>query len=284
MPTASAARNERAPRARASRSSLAARVHHSAEPSRDLPAAARNAQSERSRRTRQLVLDAAISCLEELGYAGTTTVAIQRRAGVSRGRLLHHFPSRDRLLLAALSHLAGERFRSLRLAAADRAPGPNALRAAIDLLWMTYEGPLFWAASELWLAARHDPGLRAALQSEERKVGAAVHGVCDMVFGEDVTSRPGYVEFRELLITSMRGVALTYAFNPRAFESDRHRESWYRLAEAYLDRNIFAARAEHEPLIDNRTAGSGPSQSGRPAMAPSPAQHKGVDVCDFSHR
>jgi len=53
-----------------------------------------------------------VACLVESGYSGATTLQIQARAGVSRGRLLHHFPSRDELLVAASRHLATERLRA----------------------------------------------------------------------------------------------------------------------------------------------------------------------------
>ena len=51
-------------------------------------------RSERTADSRLLILDAAVACLVEEGYAGASTLAVQARAGVSRGRLLHHFPSR----------------------------------------------------------------------------------------------------------------------------------------------------------------------------------------------
>nr|WP_256788190.1 helix-turn-helix domain-containing protein [Frankia sp. AvcI1] len=69
----------------------------------------RRTQRQRRASSRELILDAAVRGLFEDGYARTTTVAIQTRAGVSRGRLLHHFPSREDLLVAAAQHLAGER-------------------------------------------------------------------------------------------------------------------------------------------------------------------------------
>src|ERR1700748_3836545 len=75
-------------------------------------AAPRGRREERTATSRARVLDAAVACLVESGFAGATTLRIQARAGVSRGRLLHHFPSRDELLVAASRHLTSERLRS----------------------------------------------------------------------------------------------------------------------------------------------------------------------------
>ena len=73
------------------------------------PDAPRGRREERTATSRARILEAAVACLVESGYAGATTLRIQARAGVSRGRLLHHFPSRDQLLVAASHHLATER-------------------------------------------------------------------------------------------------------------------------------------------------------------------------------
>jgi AcrR family transcriptional regulator len=68
--------------------------------------------TQRDRRTavsRRRILDAALEGLVEAGYAGASTLMVQRRAGMSRGGLLHHFPSKDDLFVAAAQHLARAR-------------------------------------------------------------------------------------------------------------------------------------------------------------------------------
>jgi len=66
-------------------------------------------QEERSRVMRERLLDAAVECLIECGYSGTSTTLVSERAGVSRGAQLHHFPSRADLLVAAVEHVAQAR-------------------------------------------------------------------------------------------------------------------------------------------------------------------------------
>jgi AcrR family transcriptional regulator len=64
----------------------------------------RRTQEERSATTRARLLDATIDCLSELGYTNTTTTEIAKRAGLSRGAQLHHFPTKAawlELLVAA---------------------------------------------------------------------------------------------------------------------------------------------------------------------------------------
>src|SRR5215468_7262921 len=132
------------------------------------PVRAPRTQQQRREETRRALLDAAVESLIEVGYARTTTLEVQKRADVSRGALLHHFPSKAGLLAATIEHLAEMRGRELR-ALEVRLPNSRAARvsAAVDLLWESFTGPLFYVAMELRAAARTDDELRAALATAE---------------------------------------------------------------------------------------------------------------------
>ncbi|BBY26440.1 TetR/AcrR family transcriptional regulator [Mycolicibacterium sediminis] len=196
-------------------------------------------QASRRANSRSLILDAAVELLVERGYRNTTTVAIQERANVSRGRLLHHFPSRDALLVAAAQHLADERIADmerwferaddLHPAAAER------VTHAVDLLWRTFRQPYFWAAMDLWSAARTDADLREQLAASERRLGRAIVHVVATMFGPVHSSHPGFDDLRELLFSSMRGVALTYSIVDREPDSDPHLPMWRSVACRMLD-------------------------------------------------
>ena len=54
-------------------------------------------QAQKSAMTRDRILDAAINCFIELGYTNVTTAKVASAAGVSRGAMLHHFPSKTEL-------------------------------------------------------------------------------------------------------------------------------------------------------------------------------------------
>jgi hypothetical protein len=101
-------------------------------------------------------------------------------------------------------------------------------------MWATFHEPPFWAALELWAAARTDPSLRKALQVEEPRLRAAIQAVADGIWGPEVTGAPLYGELCQLLFTSMRGVALVYAFEDRTPATDPHVALWKRLARRLL--------------------------------------------------
>lgn len=54
---------------------------------------------------RHNICEAVIDCLDELGYAETSIKQVQERAGVSRGALTHHFPSKEELMVATVEQL-----------------------------------------------------------------------------------------------------------------------------------------------------------------------------------
>ncbi|GAA1734906.1 TetR/AcrR family transcriptional regulator [Aeromicrobium alkaliterrae] len=184
----------------------------------------------RSRVTQQHLLDTAVEVLIEYGYSGASTLKIQQRAGVSRGRLLHQYPHRDALLVAAVQHIAEGRVLETHSSSGWPTEPAERVRAAIASMWSTYHQGYFWAATELWLAARQNEALAEALRPREHALGAAIREAVDQLFGPEVTAHPRYSALREVLNSSMRGVALTYSFDPRDFEADSYLTTWTNLA------------------------------------------------------
>ena len=117
----------------------------------------RRTQAERSAATQARLLDATLECLVERGTAGTTTLEVCRRAGVSHGSLLHHFGTRERLLGAALE-LLYVRLRDPVVAAFEALPeGEARIDAFVELMWSAFGSREFKAVVELWLAAANQP-------------------------------------------------------------------------------------------------------------------------------
>ncbi|WP_432841327.1 TetR/AcrR family transcriptional regulator [Dactylosporangium sp. CA-092794] len=171
------------------------------------PARAGRASADRSASMQWRLLDAAIAVLDEKGYSGTTTLEVQSRAGVSRGALLHHFGSRTELMLAAVNHLAQRRLEAILRLVRTQAPDTGRIEWAVRVLWSQHDGPLFRASVALWLAARTDPGLLAALLPQERVVGHSIRAVAAELFGPEVAEADGYGDALDIVIDAMRGAA-----------------------------------------------------------------------------
>lgn len=176
------------------------------------PRAART-QKQRRDETRRALLDATVSCLLELGFSRTTTLEVQKRAGVSRGALLHHFPSKAELLVAAVRHLAEMRGRELREKSAQLPDGGARIDAVIDLLWESFSGPLFYVAMELRIAARTDPEFRAVLAPAELDLRDRIVGQSRRLFGEEIAERPNFEAAVDTTLQLMIGAATTAALH-----------------------------------------------------------------------
>lgn len=100
----------------------------------------------------------------ELGYPGTSTTEVARRAGVSRGAQTHHFPTKSDLVVAAVEHLFANEERTFRTAFDALPPDERNLESALDILWRIIDGPTYAAILELIVAARTDPELSAVVQ------------------------------------------------------------------------------------------------------------------------
>jgi AcrR family transcriptional regulator len=194
----------------------------------------RRTQAERRASTRTALVRATVDCLVELGYARTTTQEIQTRAGVSRGALTHHFTAKADLVLAAVDHLYEEFSESVRKAAAALPAEPvTRLRLGVELIWERFDGPLFVAAMELWTAARTDAELRAALLPHERRLGQQLRELSAEVFGERLAHDPAAEAVYQVLLTSMRGQAMTYALQPDAPRAGPQLQHWLTIVEAF---------------------------------------------------
>jgi len=177
-----------------------------------MPAAAPAPRTQQQRRdeTRRAILDAAVASLIEIGYARTTTLEVQRRAGLSRGALLHHFPSKAGLLAATIEHLAEMRGRELRdLEIKLPAARTARIAAAIDLLWESFTGPLFYVAMDLRAAARTDDELRDALAVTELVVRDRVVQQGRTLFGAEIAAHPGFECALDITLQLMIGAGMT---------------------------------------------------------------------------
>lgn len=101
-----------------------------------------------------------MECLAELGWSGTSTTEVARRAGVSRGAQQHHYPTKMLLVAAALEHLLERQRLAYERAFNDLPDSERNVEGALDLLWVTFREAPSLALMELAMAARTDPTLR----------------------------------------------------------------------------------------------------------------------------
>jgi AcrR family transcriptional regulator len=194
-------------------------------------ATARTPQIERTRLMRARLMEATAELLIERGFAGTTTTLVSERAGVSRGAQLHHFPSKNALVVAAIEHVMLERGSQLRAAA--RALPTRDTRTVLGLLADHVTSPVFTAALELWVAARTDAVLREAVAPLELKVGRETHRMTVELLGVD-ESRPGVRELVQATLDLARGLGLAATLSDDRVRRERILDRWAEVLDAEL--------------------------------------------------
>ncbi|GAA1108725.1 TetR/AcrR family transcriptional regulator [Kribbella jejuensis] len=164
-------------------------------------------QQDRSRATRQRLLEASVESLAEVGYAATTVSVVAARAGVSRGAAQHHFPTRADLFAAAVEYMTEVRLAEIRAQASRLPSGARRTEAIVAMLADVYTGPLFKAALHLWVAASTEEALRRQIVRLEAHVGRQAHRALLEVL--DVSERtPGVRETVQGVLDMARGLGL----------------------------------------------------------------------------
>jgi len=196
--------------------------------------AGREPQQDRSRATRARLLEAAITCLAELGYPASTVTVVAERAGVSRGAAQHHFPTREALFTAALEHVTRVRAAEMRRELSGMGGGPST-DAVVRLVFTLFTGPLFRAALALWVAAAAEPALRDQVVPLEARIGRDVHRVVVELLGADEAT-PGVRETVQATLDLARGLGLANLLTDDSARRNRIADRWARILDANLCR------------------------------------------------
>jgi AcrR family transcriptional regulator len=168
---------------------------------------ARRTQAERSAAMRTRLLDATVECLVKYGYAGTTTPRVAEIAGVTRGAQIHHFRSKEDLVVAAIEHLAQQRTQAAMQEFGRVNASADPVATVLDFIWESHQGPLFIATMELWMASRTDP----VLAHQIARVEPLVNSTLITAIAQIMPEHPEPKAIRDVVYTAMdalRGILM----------------------------------------------------------------------------
>lgn len=173
-------------------------------------------QAEKSAMTRTSILEATIQCLLELGYASTTTALIANYANVSRGAMMHHFPSRMTVMRAVVDYLHLMRLREYRDLMTDiddpqRTMTRAVVQNSVEAAWKYVNLPSFLAYQELLAASRTDAELRQVIEPVEKDFEKHFLDTAKAVFPhwQNLKSLEGAHDMVQFLV---KGMALSHMF------------------------------------------------------------------------
>lgn len=159
-------------------------------------------------RTRRLILHETVRCLVDDGYDALTTRRIAERAGIAQSTLMHHFETREFLLVEAVSALAEQvATASIREVQAIGVRGAAQREAVLDQAWATFTSPEALAAAQLWGAAWAEPEVATALRDLEVRVGQLILSAAQQVLPDETTD-PRFPIFIDGAYQLIRGLVM----------------------------------------------------------------------------
>jgi len=185
-------------------------------------------------RTQDVICRAAIACLYDAGYAETSINCVVARAGVSKGALQHHFPTKEDLIITVAERLIERAIEVQHVSATAEPRGDDVaeyLRGTWNSLINTRS---YQALLEILNAARTDHNLRARLlprlQQWNRDLGHWVVKLFEPVgpHGQDV---------QMIMVMSrclMRGLVIQRLFETDPTFADRLVERWIEIVSPLL--------------------------------------------------
>jgi AcrR family transcriptional regulator len=177
-----------------------------------------NWQARKSAMMRDNILDAALDCFVTIGYANTTTARIAERAEVSRGAMLHHFPSKAELMRAAVEYLH-RKLVALYASHIEQIPMDLPVdernRKGLEGYWNYLRSDLYVAYHELCVAGRTDPELQDILEDSIARFDEAIVESNKRLFPEWSNRGELYALAMDITKFLMEGMAVSQIVSQR---------------------------------------------------------------------
>ena len=171
----------------------------------------RRSQAERTAATSASLIAATISSLHEKGYAATSTTSVATRAGVSRGAMLHHYPTKVHLMAATVYATYASDVAAYEAIIREVGDGDDRLDRLIDTAWSCFKSPSGIAQTEVWMATRSDPDLAAAVIPVHISIVQQSVIALRWVLRDRVTDKTMKIEhILTYLVSALRGLSMQY--------------------------------------------------------------------------
>jgi AcrR family transcriptional regulator len=171
----------------------------------------RRTQAERRATTRTALIEAAITCIHERGYDGTSTQLVAKLAGVTRGAVTHHFPTKTELMEAIVREVYTRDIERYQQMFADA--GRQAFFALPEMGWKVVGTPSGIAVTEILLATRCDPELAEHLRQLQLEIERNARArLADWLRHAGHEPGPRFNGLHRLLVAAVRGLAIDSLF------------------------------------------------------------------------
>lgn len=206
---------------------------------------ARLTQAERSAATRKLLLDAAVKCLFEHGYGQTTTILIAEMAGISRGALLHQFPSKADLMVYVVEAVFEEDAAMYRELLRNVTDPDERMVAYAMAAWKVQSRPPGVAVLEIMQGCRSDHVLAEKLKPVEARIEENAKAILRQEMHRNVSP-----SLFRLMVGVIRGLSIQQVIAPEGEDVTEAVRLLQRLLRAGVQMGIIGSKqkASSKPL------------------------------------
>lgn len=194
-----------------------------------------NKNAMRSAKTREKVLNATLDQIYECGILSASTPEIVKRAGISRGAMLHHFPSKEQLIAAAVEKLLDDEVALIRNEAAAYAEHKKSIEDFVDFLWERFSGRLFMITMDFLSSARTDEKLREAVIPVSLNFHESLNDIWIRFFPHKQKSADQIQLLLNSTLCLMRGMGVQTVIRDDPKYFDGIREYWKSFIHSQLD-------------------------------------------------
>jgi AcrR family transcriptional regulator len=193
--------------------------------------------AERTARMRERILVATLDQIYECGILAASTPEIVKRAGVSRGAMLHHFPTKEMLIGAAVEKLLTDEIADLRNVAAAYAEHEKSIDDFVDYLWERFSGRLFMITMDFLSSARTDDKLREAVVPISLNFHQSLNEIWSQFFKYQQKSPAQVQTLLNTTLCLMRGMGVQTVIKEDPAYYDELRNNWKSILHSQLDNN-----------------------------------------------
>lgn len=179
------------------------------------PQTAERPRIARGEETRGRLLRATVASLAGNGFAGTTIEVVMQATGISRGSVLHQFPTRMDLMAAAAEFAMNTMVADTTESTSAIPDARRQLEALAEIMWVAHRSDSAIALTEVLMSSRSDRGLARRLtplaERVETQIDAQVSGIARRA---GIADPQPVLAWTRLLIASMRGLVIEFMLQP----------------------------------------------------------------------
>jgi AcrR family transcriptional regulator len=197
------------------------------------PRPRRRTQAERSGETRRILLETTIRCLHTKGYAATTTLLVAQEAGLSRGAMLHQFPTRVDLMMFVVQSVFDDEVAIYDARLAAIADPKERMYAFPQIVWEVLSRPSGVAVLEILQGSRSDPDLTTRLAPLQAEIEQNALVLLGRWFGDSGNASKAVMR---LVVWAVRGLSIAQVLVPDPEEIEKSVSLLRRMLEVYAER------------------------------------------------